>query len=334
MGAYVPNPQDPTQPTTAQLAGNMAYELQALKGYIQSLVSSGTNFAYIGGFRNRLKNGSFRIAQRGTTVNLTAGAVGYTLDQWLISTVNSTATVNQGAGGVTANTKFIQIVPAAGNTILQLTNKIESADCLDLVAGTPITVSGFYLVTSLTAGLPAIWLDTPTAVDNWTAYTTVGATQSMVISPQITNTWQFFSNTFILSADATGGLAVIFDYAVGIPGQTVQFANIQLEKGSQYTQFEWRPLEVELAQCQRYYQTAPWSFGSYAGAAQSTMVATVTLPVAMRATPTVTKIGSNNSNSGFPNAPVLSPVFLGDTLVATAVGNFSGSYTAQLTAEL
>ena len=69
MPAYIPNPQDPTRPTTADLAGNMAAELQALKGYIQGLVTSGTNFAYIGGFRNRLNNGDFNIYQSYSTRN-------------------------------------------------------------------------------------------------------------------------------------------------------------------------------------------------------------------------------------------------------------------------
>lgn len=285
---YIPDPQDPTRPTTADLAGNMAYELQALKGYIQSLVASGTNFMYIGGFRNRLRNGSFNIAQRGNSVTIAAGTSGYTLDQWIVSSTGSATVVTKQSGGYSVNSSFLQLAVASGNSALSLIQRIESKDVQDMVAGTQVTVSGMYFVENLAAGTPTISLLTPTAIDNWAAATVVGIATPVVIVPQIANTWQFFSLQFILSGDASGGLGLQISYPAGIASQTVSFARLQLEKGAQYTQFEWRPVQVELADCQRYY----YSFAGdiqligFAGGGAITAYAYLRFPVTMRITPT------------------------------------------------
>ena len=210
MGAYVPDPTNATQPTTAQLAGNMAYELQAIKGRINSLVASGSNWSYVGSFRNKIKNGDFRVAQRGTSVTIPSGGLGYTLDQWIVNTIGAATVVTQGAGGVSTTSKAIFLVPAVGNSYLVLAHRIESYDCQNLAAGTPVTVSGLYYVGALGAGLPTISLCTPTVADTFGTVVTVGAAVAMAISPQIAGTWQFFSQTFTLSADASNGLWVGF----------------------------------------------------------------------------------------------------------------------------
>lgn len=333
MGAYVPNPQDPTQPTTAQLAGNMAYELQALKGYIQSLVSSGTNFAYIGSFRNRLNNGSFRVQQRGNSVTVPNGIIAYTLDQWIVYSAGDSTVVTGGTGGVASNNNFLQLVPGAANTLVQLFQRIESANCQDLVAGTSVTISGFFSGSSLTGSIPTITLLTPTAVDNWASTTTVGAFTPMVISAQAVNTLQFFSQTFVLSADATAGLEVVFNWG-GAAGLTLQLASMQLEKGAQYTQFEYRPIEVEFRLCQRYYQSQHWYSSSTAAAASAQAGNSTGLGTTMRTTPTVIRSGVVTTNCSFGGAPGVGPNYLSDVITSAASSYYSAYYTALLSAEL
>lgn len=296
MPAYVPDPTDATQPTTNQLAGNMAAELQALKGRINSLVAGGSNFYYSGSFRNRLKNGCFSVAQRGVGVTVGAGIFGYTIDQWIVYSTGSATTITQGSAVGTAN-KYVTIAPALGNTFLQFMQRIEAFDCTDMTSGTPVTVSGFYYVTNVAAGLPSIALYTPTVVDNYGAIATVGPAVAMTVSPALAaNTWQFFSYTFTLSAAATTGLGLYFTWAAGAPGQSISFDSVQLEKGSQYTPFEQRPVEVELAMCQRYYQTLHVDVWGY-GAATNTFAQKLTLPTTMRIAPVYSVVAAGSLNN-------------------------------------
>lgn len=330
--AYIPNPQDPTQPTTNQLAGNMAYELQALKGYIQSLIASGTNFNYIGGFRNRLKNGSFNISQRG---NITAlnGASMYTLDQWLVSPTGGNVPTSQGGApnGPTPQAKFFAMAPAAGCTGFSVEQRVEYLDCLDLVIGTPVTISGFYKVSSAAAPLPILATFTPLAtVDTFSSVISGAAAATIVISPVIANTWQFFSTTFTLITDCTKGLSVQFQLNFGA-GFTCNFANLQLEKGSVHTQFEYRPVSYELQQCQRYYQQSNnfISIGyQLIGAGFSQ---TIPLPVNMRTTPPVV-VGNfvTATNATTPTITAANAQNLLYNCFATATGpiTLGANYTA------
>jgi hypothetical protein len=335
--AYVPNPQDPTQPTIGQLAGNMAYELQALKGYIASLVASGTNFAYIGGFRNRLKNGSFSTAQRGILVSPAIGTPTYTLDQWQVtpsgnSAVVSRLTVSPPPGG---NFSLLMTGSVPGTTNVDLLQKIESFDSQDMLTGISVTVSGLFFVSDVLVGLPTISLLAPTVLDNWGASVVVGAAVPMSLNsgPQIVNTWQSFSNTFILTGDCTKGMGLKFTVAnLGI--KTASFASLQLEKGSQHTQFEWRPIQIELALCQRYYQQLTSLSASVATGAGQACQYVISFPVAMRVAPTVTRSGTSVINATIPTPPSTNTLDLADSYTSVAAGVYSLNYLAVLSAEL
>jgi hypothetical protein len=335
--AYSPDPTNPLQPTTAQLAGNMAFELQALKGYIQSLIAGGTNFSYIGGFRNRLKNGSFNIAQRSTAITALAGVPAYTLDQWLVSSTTGNTVVNRtNASPPVSNNNYMVLTGAAGVTLLDVVNRIEALDCQDMVAGTPVTISGFYLAANILSGLPLISILTPTASDNWSVFSSfTQVAMTLVTGPQVAGTWQYFSNTFILPSDCTKGMGVLFEWTgAQIASKQVSLANIQLEKGSQHTPFEFRPAEVELAVCQRYYQTFLSLSASVATAGAQTLQYLLTLPVTMRAAPTVARAGVTLTNATLPGAPVATTGAVADAYSSVAAGVASVNYTVTLSSEL
>lgn len=258
--AYVADPTDPTQPTVNALAGDMFLELQALKGYIQTQLSSGSNFVGTGSFRNKLLNGNFNVAQRGQTFAVAAGASSYTVDQWLLGPVRGTtaATFTQtNTNGPFANNNSLSLTQPTGGTGFNLSNRIESTFLQDLAIGGSVTVSGWYKTASLSNASPTIGLQTPTAIDNWTAAATgsTPATAALgVVSPIALNTWVKWKNTFVLATDPTGGLAVVFNWPTTISAGAVSLYNVQLEIGIAASTFELRSPQVELAMCQRFFQ--------------------------------------------------------------------------------
>lgn len=258
--AYVADPTDPTKPTGNAIAGDMFLELQALKGYIQTQLSSGSNFVGTGSFRNKLLNGNFNVAQRGAGIAVLAGTGVYALDQWVVIPKGAQlVTVSQAVNnGPFANNSSMRMVQASPGTGLAVTNRIESDFCQDLALGGSVTVSGWYKTDSLVNPVPTIALTTPTIVDNW-GVSVLGATPAggpvVFTTPLIVSTWTAFKQTFVLTTDPTVGLALALDWAGTIVAGAVSLYNVQLEKGTAASTFELRAPEVELAMCQRHYQT-------------------------------------------------------------------------------
>ncbi len=312
----------------------MAYELQALKGYIQSLVTGGSNFAYIGGFRNKLKNGGFKIAQRGTSVTVASGITAYTLDQWVVSSPADATVVNQLQGPVT-NSSCLQMLPGAAIGALQLSSNAESADCLDLVVGTSVVVSGMYYVGNAATGVPAIQLFTGVTKDNFGGTVLCAPAQSLGNTVPLQNgTWVFFKNVFVLATAAVNCLRAIFTWGAGVTAsQDVRFANVQVEVGLQYTPFEQRPIASVLQLCQRYYQVLGVLINGY-GTAGNTITIVVNYPTPMRTAPTVTRAAVTLINATFPGGPSIFSSQILDVISVTGTGGAEGAYSAQMSAEL
>ena len=62
------------------------------------------------------------------------------------------------------------------------------------------------------------------------------------------------TGTFSLAPGVTRGLAMNFSFGTLGTGKVFALGNVQVEKGSQVTPFEFRPYGTELALCQRYYE--------------------------------------------------------------------------------
>ena len=241
----------------------------ATKNYVDTALFAGVP-ALPGAFRNRLKNGDFRIFQRvffgGTTIAVASLNTKYTLDQWLVGCSGDTATASQGTGSPfnpsSTNGTYITISSGSSMTALNLSNRTESLDCADMVLDSVITVSGWFRVNNISMGLPFITLFTTAAVDDWSGSRTTIAGGGVVNATFAANEWVFFNNTFTISADATSGMELSFSFS-NPAGNTVELANIQLERGAQYSAFEQRPYSVELSLCQRYYQVFGFALYSY-----------------------------------------------------------------------
>lgn len=119
---------------------------------------------------------------------------------------------------------------------------------------------------------------------------------------------------------ATGGTNLNVEFNTGT------LSRVRLEIGGIANTFQLRPYQQELALCKRFFHVFSDSdlrLSSYGGAAAPALV-NFTLPVAMRATPTVTQPGSfNNSNIGGTTLSAASANIVRVAGTVTALGAFS-----------
>jgi len=255
------------------------------------------------GFKNRIINGGMAVDQRNAGASQTitaAAALVYTVDRWYAYCTGANVTGQQIAGAYTSSQYRYQFTGAASVTAIGFGQRIEAKNCFDL-ANTTATLS-CYISNSL--------LTTVT----WTAYyanstDTFGSLASPTVTQIATGTFtvsstrtQYTTNISIPSA-ATTGIQIVFTVGAQTSGTWV-IDNIQLEKGSTATSFDYRPYGTELALCQRYYQQPIQSLSSgisqggiltfYAINANEAILNNV-LPVPMRTTPTVTTYGNTGT---------------------------------------
>ena len=351
------------------------------------------NGTQIGGRRNIIINGAMQVAQRGTS---TTTVPGYLCDRWRVKKVNTdnvAMTVSQDATSYPTDfTQCLKIdITTAETTLdsdeyLQVQTRIEAQNLQQINNGTSNAKSlvlSFY-VKAYQAGnyVVAIYKD-----DN---------TQRLITLPYTINasaTWE--RKVLVIPGDTSGG-GIDNDTGIGYQldwflaagsgytstdstswinhdnagyayGQAVntmsstdnywQITGVQLEVGSQVTNFEHRSFGEEIALCKRYYQQFPQSpadaYGPIGvGRIRSGTNAQVVLTFPeMRSSPTVAKSGSLrvlhaatqtvvNSVSGshlarttvFIEPIVSSGLTQGEGCILTADNDSSGKVT--LTSEL
>jgi len=199
------------------------------------------------GFKNRIINGAMVIDQRnaGAAQSITvAGGNVYTIDRWQAAVGGATVTGQRVAGS--GNNQYnYRFTGAASATQIQFWQKIESNNCYDL-AGTTVTLSANLANSLLTT---VTWYAFyANATDTWTTSTQI-ATGTFTVNSTLT---QYTTNISIPAA-ATTGIQILFLVGAQISG-TWTIGNVQLEKGSTATSFDYRPYGTELQLCQRYYQ--------------------------------------------------------------------------------
>jgi hypothetical protein len=227
---------------------------------VLNLQSGGTNIAIINptgmsatsistnntfGFKNRIINGDFQIAQRGTSVTVPAGNILYTLDRWTVGTNTTSMTMTQGTQ-TTYPFTYSVLSGVAGNTGISISQRIESKNIQDL-AGYAVTLSFFFYNASGNAPSGSLTVTTPTAVDNYASTTTI-LNQAIGVNSSVKQTV-----TFTLPASAANGLQIIFGTPSLTSGSLVLFG-VQLEAGSQATSYDVRSIGQELFLCQRYFE--------------------------------------------------------------------------------
>ena len=265
------------------------------------------------GFRNRIINGGFDIWQRGGTggYSPTAGNI-EGADRWVPwwNGTGGTRTISRstfalGQTAVPDNPKYHMTINTSvlgtSQTVTDFWQRIEGVNTFD---GQTATLSFWWKSTSsATQATPFVSQNFGTGGSPSSAVDTFLTTQSLASA----NTWTKYSVSVSIPSISgkTLGTSSNDFLMVGLRFTnsltcTIDIANVQFERGSVSTPFEQRPIQTELALCQRYYQTSYQDVsvptnnhqnGIVVGGAPSVVnlafIAHVRYAVPMRATPTL-----------------------------------------------
>jgi hypothetical protein len=228
-----------------------------------------------------------------------AAALAYSVDRWYGYCTGANVTGQQIAGSGAVQNRY-RFTGAASVTAVGFGQRIEQKNSYDL-AGSTCTLSADLAISA-----------TLTTV-TWTAYyaTTTADTFGSLASPTVTSiatgtftvsaTVTNFTTNISIPAAATTGIQILFTVGALTAGLTWTIGNVQLEKGSTATSFDYRPYGTEFMLCQRYYyrQTAlgnnsPFFVGQTFSAAQQNYF--TQFPVQMRASPSLGTSAAANFN--------------------------------------
>ena len=257
-------------------------------GKTASLANIGTIADSSLGFRNRLINGTMVIDQRnaGAAQTIVGGVspLAFNCDRWQVRSAGSNATVQQVA---TNNTYRMVFTGLASNSAVAASQSIEALNCVDM-AGQNVTLSLVAKSTSLTSlTLEAYYANTTNTFGTWGSPTVTSiGTQAVTISTtESTVSW-----TFAVPSAATTGIQIRITGGALLASQTLTIGNVQLEKGSTATSFDYRPYGTELALCQRYYQLVN-GFSCMDASGTSAPAGSFPFSVQMRSAPTLGQTG-------------------------------------------
>ena len=214
------------------------------------------------GFKNHIINGDFRIWQRGTQgANNTTSGID-SADRWWVNKSSGT--------GFTERYQFTRgdkLIPGNPSYALKVTCNIGNNNfgCLQKVEdvrafmGKTVTLSFWAKGRNPGGGhFKSSWIRSYSSASNNGEWTVA---DNIVLNEE----WQFFSFTTKVPNVSAGQTiddseSYLWCDILRQPGDDTstsawdyKLANVQLEFGTQPTEFEYRPMGVELALCQRYY---------------------------------------------------------------------------------
>lgn len=275
----------------------------------------------LSGFRNLLLNGNMDIWQRGTGVRYNVGTRAYGPDRWSgsyqyqVSRTERTS-VTSAPSGLWAQYACRVSSPSTAEeggagARLRLEQKLESANSIPL-RGRTVTLSFWirfsaasFVATSgqyqdFVYNIGAYTSTTDTATNTTAA--DVGVT-AYITNGSLPTTWTKYTLSYTVPTN-TNNVDVWFGFIDLGRHTTASFnwyevTQIQLEVGSQPTQFEQRPVGLELSMCQRYYNVLyDVVYFNHTSGVSTTTLSTAHLPTAMRISPATTwTVNNYNINS-------------------------------------
>ena len=230
---------------------------------------------YIFSERNKVINGDFSVAQRGTSLTSTDSAnndAKYTLDRWqLFSDGNDVVDVTQETTTVPTNQLYaIALDVETANKKFGIAQKIEQKNCVDLI-GNEVTLS-FKAKVSATTNLDNVkcaiiaWDGTADTLtdDMISAWGAEGTDPTLATNYTYENTpanlnltTSYATYTTTATIDTSGAKNVVVfiwsDVTTTSAGEFLYITDVQLESGPSNSIFERKSIEQQLASCQRYY---------------------------------------------------------------------------------
>ena len=323
--------------------------------------SDGVSSSGLYGFKNRIINGAMQINQRGTvSTPVTPSSGDYTLDRYrFFASQASKITITQSTDAPTGfinsllATTAIAYTPS-GSDYFAINQRIEGLNISDLAWGSAsakaVTIS-FWVKSSLTGTFAGTLQNSAGNYSYPFTYTISSASTwtqiVLLVAGPTSGTWLTTNGIGIVvqfdlgygtTYNGTANTWASGDYEnvsgavnmVATGSATLQFAGVQLEKGSTATSFDYRPYTTELQLCQRYYYRI-----TATNIANGTLSSSTTgyyfrsHPVTMRTSPTATATASGWTlrNIG-PGADTLNATIFGFNESSTTGYAFSGSGTA------
>ena len=279
----------PTAPTASFLTNSTQL---ATTAFVNTAIDN-----VVDGYRNIFINGGFAVDQRGmaTSHTVTAGAaLSYTVDRWYEYCTGANVTAarvvfNPILGSAQNPYYYYRFTGATSNTLVGFGQRIETANVLG-VSGAYCTLSTrMYASTAKTVTWTAYYANT---TDTFGTLASPTRTSIATGTFSVTTTETDFSAYFQIPSSVTG-VEIVFTCPTLTSGQTINFGNMQLEKGLRLvpTPFQQRPIGVELALCQRYYINLVSGTGKALGTAYmsgtTTWEAAINFPTYMRTAPTL-----------------------------------------------
>lgn len=274
--------------------------------------------------RNVLHNGDFRIVQRGTPGAYVSCPPGTTFvaDRWRVSPAG--AAVDCVAAHPTNFLRGAYIcgfsIPGPGCTGIYLSQRIEARNMLGLVGSPAVTFSAFFALAANPGSFtPHFYIQTPNAVDNWSAYATqIDVDLQPVGAAAAGNQRVSWSGDLRGITNILNGMEIylFMPSTAVVNGAFFWISECQLEPvayvGAPPTPFELPDHATELMKCKRYFQR--WLDPPLRGAViTATSAGRMGMPlgVEMRTSPTATFGGT---------------LYIFDGTVTPTVSAFGGAY--------
>jgi len=310
----------------------------ATTAFVNTL-STPAQASYDGIGRNKLHNPKFTVQQRGTGPWTTNS---YTADQWLLGVTGDSDSVSiptlsdtdrAAIGDEDAAYALLNIFTGASSAgdYSTVAQRIEGVRRL---SGKTCTLSFWARASS---GTPKIGL---MCIQN---FGTGGSPSASVntqigVTPALSSTWTYYHFTFNVPSasgktfgstagtDFTSINFFLSDYSntygtgIGVQSGDVYLWGAQLEIGSIATPLEKREPQTELALCQRYYTVFSSILICGYDTSSNVIYNDTTLPVTMRASPTVTYVSPTYFNSSLVSGNAQSPTDVRTQLTITTTG--------------
>jgi hypothetical protein len=321
----------------------MSVSINGTSGLVFNDASTQNTAATGFGFKNRIINGAMMIDQRnaGASVTLTAANFVYPVDRMFAFRASGTsgAIAQRVSSGITPSGNALRIQRNNGDSAtaaLGFGQVVESSNCVDLASqsitlsfkarcGANFSGSGSQITARIGTGNGT---DQSAANFYNLAWTGQSNTNTALT---LTTSWQTFTVT-ITAGSSVNQVGAMFFYTPSGTASTndwFEITDLQIEKGSTATSFDYRPYGTELQLCQRYCYVDGYTGNAYTrfplGYASQTnqTVGFFNFPITMRTVPSLTWSG--------PFAEVLNSGggATGTSITITSDGN-SASHAAVL----